>query len=288
MTARPPPWRIEAREHHLGDGRAVMVRPLEPADAGAMAEFFAGLTEREIYYFFRLDEPEARRLATDAPRAPAYRLLAVERSRALGYAFLQWHGDRPPNFGICLSDGAQSVGLGRALIGHLLDSAAASGVDRARLSVHPDNWRALRLYQRSGFRLVGDFVNEHQGRVQYRMETDLSAPGPAIDESLTVIPRGGLGVASSAARVQAALEARRGRLPLVLDRPARSDGEVVLVADLGPERTAWGHESGPARGAAGATEGWITRLDGRTTLVAGSGPDALARAAERYARSPGG
>lgn len=289
MTDRPPRWRVEARHHRLADGRTALLRPMARDDADAVARFFADLTAREIYYFFALDEAGAHRLATEVETAPAYRLLAVEAGRVLGYAFLQWNDDgRPPGFGICLSDGAQSAGLGRGLIEHLFDSAADSGVGRARLNVHPDNWRALRLYQRVGFRLVGDFVNRHQGVVQYWMEVDLTAPRPTIDESITVVPRRGPGVAQPAARVVAALEARRGRRPLVLDRPARPDSALVLVADLGAERTAWGHETGPPWDASEEGEGWIVRLDERTTLVAGGGPAALARAAERYARGPDG
>jgi ribosomal protein S18 acetylase RimI-like enzyme len=265
----------------LADGRALELRPLRPGDADAIARFFAALTEREIYYFYALDEERARQLALDADRDPAYRLAAVDADGAVwGYMYLQWNDDgRAPVYGACLRPGAQSAGLGRAMIACLLGSAAASGVPAARLSVHPDNWRALRLYQRSGFRLTGDFLNEQQGVRQYRMEVDLSQPPPLITDEVTVVPRGGLGLALPAARVQAALEAKLGRRPLVLDRPARPGGALVLVADLGPEATPWGSTTGPAPE---PSDGWSARLDACTELIAGNGPDALALAVDRY------
>lgn len=161
----PPQWLVEqVRLVTLSAGEASKLRPLTAADADLMAAFFAGLTPREIYYFFALDEAAARRLATDAAQDPAYRLIATGvrdgQEAILGYMFLDWSWQEgaPPTYGACLREGVQSRGLGRAMIDHLLGSAARSGVERAQLTVHADNWRALRLYQRAGFRMTGEQI----------------------------------------------------------------------------------------------------------------------------------
>ncbi|HEV8636442.1 MAG TPA: GNAT family protein [Chloroflexota bacterium] len=273
-----------ARWLTLQDGRVVLLRRLTPADAEALAEFFASLTEREIYFFYARDADEARAIALHSERDRAYRLIAVARvgdePRILGYFYLEWRDDETPSFGACLRPGVQSAGLGRAMIDHLLTSAASSGVERARLSVHPDNPRALRLYQRAGFRVTGEFVNQHQGTPQYRMEADLQNPRPEIDPTLTIVPYGAPGAATIAADVQAGVLARTGRLPLILDRPATPSSRLLLVVNLARPPTPWGDDEDRT----GGDTGWVAALDRRHTLVAGVGLDPLREAARRYLR----
>jgi len=262
------------------------LRPVVSSDADRMADFFAALTEQEIYYFFSLDEDEARRLALDAARDPTYRLIAVDNTRAgelvLGYAFLQWHEESVPVFGIGLRGEAQSLGLGRALLRHLLSSAAVSGVGRVRLTVHPDNGRALRLYQRAGFRLVAERINTHQGVKQYRMEADLQATPPAILEGLTIVPLGGMGVGMAAARVQQAILEQIGALPLILDRPAQPNGLTIFVADLTVTAAVPGQAGEDSRRHGESGDAWIVSLDDSSVLVAGVGTAAVERATHRY------
>lgn len=281
-----PPWHIEPRRDViLRDGSTATLRPLVSADAARMAALFAALSERDIYYFFRLPEAEARRLALDVERDAAYRLIAVDGHRAdtpvLGYTFLQWQEGSAPVFGLALRSEAQSRGLGRALLEHLLSTAAASGVGLVRLTVHPDNGRALRLYQRAGFRLVGEFINRHQGVKQYRMEADLQETPPAILEGLTIVPVGALGVGLAAARVQQAILDQAGALPLVLDRSAPPDQCTIFVADLSATAAAPGLAGAPG-GPDPIGNGWIVSLDRRHLLIAGSDAPAVERAVRRY------
>jgi ribosomal protein S18 acetylase RimI-like enzyme len=283
---RPPAWRIEtSRTVALRDGRTVILRPVRTSDADLMAAFFASMTERETYYFFPLDEPEARRLAIDCEHDPAYRLLAVDAAgsspRMVGYMFLLWRGPEPPTYGVCLLPDAQSSGLARTMLDHLLGSAARSGVERCRLTVHTDNWRALRLYQRCGFVLVDDFVNTHQGVKQYRMEADLRSERPRLTDDLAVVPRGGIGLAPPVTAVQRAVEAATRLRPLVLDRPARPGGRAVFVADLGPGVV--GAPSSYPGLEWGRQIAWLMSLDDAHLLVAGTDPTSLGAAAQRYA-----
>jgi hypothetical protein len=186
-------------------------------------------------------------------------------------------------FGACLHPGAQSAGLGRAMIDHLLTSAAASGVRLVDLTVHPDNWRALRLYQRAGFRLVDDFINQHQGVMHYRMRmrVDVRLPRPTIAEDLTIFPRGGLGVAKAAALVQASIEGMAKHRPLILDRPACADARVIYVVDLsGPAQASI---PGSSIGPPASGLGWIESLDDHHLLIGGVGPVSVHRACRHYA-----
>ena len=280
----PPPWRITGeRPVVLRDGRAVRLRPLRASDAERMADFFDALTEREIYYFFRLDAKGAAELALQAAHARAYRLIALDEQdgRVLGYTFVQWRADGLPSFGLCIHRATQSLGLGRLMSDLLFATAAASGVGRVTLTVHPDNGPALRLYQRAGFRLVGEFINRHQGVKQYRMEADLQQERPAVLEGVAIIPLGGVGVGLAAAEVQRAIAEQRGRLPLLLDRPPPA-ALAIFVADLSvaPILPTIAAEAASGGGPTGPQ--WITRLDRRHLLIGGVGSAALAAACHRY------
>ena len=56
---------------------------------------------------------------------------------------------------IALSDAARGAGNGRLLLEHLLEVAVRSGVEGMYLEVRPSNQRALELYDRAGFRIIG-------------------------------------------------------------------------------------------------------------------------------------
>ena len=47
------------------------------------------------------------------------------------------------------------MGFGRRLLEHLMERAAAGGVNEAFLEVRPSNLAAIRLYQRLGFEQIG-------------------------------------------------------------------------------------------------------------------------------------
>jgi ribosomal protein S18 acetylase RimI-like enzyme len=287
VAAQPPPWQIASELRvSLRGGRVLTLRPVCATDATCMAAFFAALTEREIYYFFDLDERAARNLALQAAQAPAYRLIAVDdqQERILGYAFLQWRPEGTPSFGVCIQRDAQSLGLGWLLLDHLFTSAAASGVGRVALTVHPDNGRALRLYQRAGFRVVGEFINRHQGVKQYRMEADLQRARPSVLDGIGIVPLGGLGVVGAAADVQRAIEEQTGRLPLLLDRPAAA-AATIFVADLAVPPAYPSPVTEPAHDRPATAGGWITRLDRRCLLIGGVGISALTVACHRYTQT---
>lgn len=55
---------------------------------------------------------------------------------------------------IAVSAAAQGRGLGRVLLGHLVDEARARGCRRLQLEVRADNDAAVRLYESAGFTIV--------------------------------------------------------------------------------------------------------------------------------------
>lgn len=283
-------WKIEpVREANLPHGKTATLRPLVAADADALVEFFSSLTRDETHYFFELGKDAARNLALEADQATAFRLVTVDEHRGsrkiLGYMFMEWRGKGPPECGACFRPGTQSGGLGRIMAEHLLRSAIASGVRRVYATVHPDNARSLRLIQRIGFTLVSEFINEHQGIKQYRMEMDLPPQHlPLIVDDLIVVPQGGIGVGTAAACVQSAVEAFTSTRPLILNHPPKREGSVIFVSDLATSPSAILRPSSPPIYPQNDEVGWIVGLDEKHLLIGGIGVEAVDRAARRYAQ----
>jgi putative acetyltransferase len=90
----------------------------------------------------------------------SYVLVAEVASKAVGLIGLHW-GTRPrtrhvAHLGMTVSEQYQGRGIGKALMGAALDAADRwLNLVRVELEVYPDNERAVRLYQQSGFELEG-------------------------------------------------------------------------------------------------------------------------------------
>jgi ribosomal protein S18 acetylase RimI-like enzyme len=70
------------------------------------------------------------------------------------------------------------LGAGRELLGELQTRLQALGYDRAELSVYTDNVRAIRLYERLGWRAYGDPVpHRRTGRPEQRYRLSLGTRG---------------------------------------------------------------------------------------------------------------
>lgn len=176
-------WRAfpeaSARVDHDRLGKPIVLRPLRSDDGPMVAEFYASLRERDMYYFYPhpLDAEHAHRLAAQADDDGHIALLATEHvddaERMMGYAYIK-RGDADRwYFGICLRPDRQSVGLGTLLLGRLMQVARKAGVRRVCLTAHKNNQRALRLYTAHGFVITGERLNEQQGVWQHTMEAVL-------------------------------------------------------------------------------------------------------------------
>jgi [ribosomal protein S18]-alanine N-acetyltransferase len=68
---------------------------------------------------------------------------------------------------LCIIPAVQRIGLGQALLEHLLDVAKAHQANELFLEVRPSNHAASRLYERAGFSSVGfrkAYYPDHTGR----------------------------------------------------------------------------------------------------------------------------
>ncbi|MFD6041079.1 GNAT family N-acetyltransferase [Streptomyces koyangensis] len=139
--------------HHDRTGRLVTLAPVTDANWRAVADlaphddqrrFVAALGAR--YLLLSLREEVWTSLAVDAG------------DRTVGHLMWAYDADEDAHWigGMLVDAAEQGRGVGRAALNVLLDRFAADpGCREIRLSVHPDNTAATRLYTALGFRPTG-------------------------------------------------------------------------------------------------------------------------------------
>jgi len=99
--------------------------------------------------------------------------------KLIGYAWLWSMETQHPGLGICVAEGRRGQGLGRALMERVLDEAVMRGKSEVRLSVMPDNRRALPLYRSLGFEVVSTVEGKHGSYLCMTHRCDLSSSARA-------------------------------------------------------------------------------------------------------------
>ena len=151
------------------------VRRAEPGDAAALA-LVAGATFLETFHAVTPVADLVAHVASKSSPAVFGAWMADEHAAVfyaaadgtgapVGYAVLT-----APDFPIALGpddtelrriytlQATHGSGLGGALMQAVTDEARARGHGRVLLGVHPENDRARRFYERSGFRVIGERV----------------------------------------------------------------------------------------------------------------------------------
>lgn len=142
------------------------------ADAAAIAAVYnEGIEDRLATLETEQRTPEERRawLASHGERHPV--LVAERDGRVVAWGSLNQFNPRPAyehvaDFSIYVARAARGQGLGRVLLGCLIERARALGFHKMVLAAFPDNTAGLRLYESMGFTTVG--VYREQGRLDGR------------------------------------------------------------------------------------------------------------------------
>ena len=142
------------REYHLGDGRAVVLRPASPGDVPAIARLYQGLSSESFYRRFFSEHPAPALLAQLASvgggtvclvaAAPADPGCLAAEARYVPIA------PGTAELALTVDDGYQGAGMGRLLLDALIERASQDGLDRLRAVVQLGNTPMLRLLQRYG------------------------------------------------------------------------------------------------------------------------------------------
>lgn len=122
-----------------------LVRPLTEADLDRVME-----VELEAYPF-----PWTRGIFADCLRV-GYECWGLQADACLvGYCVLTHAANEAHLLNLCVAPSWQRRGLGGILMEHAVRLSLAHGCESMFLEVRPSNHDAMRLYQRSGFTVIG-------------------------------------------------------------------------------------------------------------------------------------
>lgn len=131
-----------------------MIRQLIASDTSMLARFFSLNNQPEIvktFHPFPLNAESALKICAE-PGKDRY-FASFDGDVIEGFGMLRgWNeGYSIPSFGIFTDHRLQGRGVGRALTAYALKLSRELGCAKVRLSVHPDNARAVELYKKVGF-----------------------------------------------------------------------------------------------------------------------------------------
>jgi L-amino acid N-acyltransferase YncA len=133
------------------------IRPMEPSDWPAVKAIYEqGIATRQATF-----EPVAPAWgAWDAGHLDGHRLVAERDREVVGWAALSPVSRRACYAGVVedsvyVSETARGQGIGRMLLGALVEGADQAGLWTIQTSIFPENVASVELHRRCGFRVVG-------------------------------------------------------------------------------------------------------------------------------------
>src|SRR5256885_15069059 len=123
----------------------VLIRPMAESDVSDVIA-----VERSSYQF-----PWSEGIFRDCLRVGyACRVVTLSR-QLLGYGVMSVGAGEAHILNLCVGEAFRCRGVGKRLLGSLIERAAAAGMGAAFLEVRPSNTAAIRLYLSMGFEQVG-------------------------------------------------------------------------------------------------------------------------------------
>ena len=152
----------------LADGTTVQIRPVTPADLGALSAMYAALSADSAHLRFfssgsRPGEDAARRLCAAASEPDRIALLAVagrpDGEEVVGEGEAWRLGDSDTaEAAFTVAEGMRGKGVGTLLLEHLADAARAKGLRRFAAETLNDNLAMKRVIAAAGLRHRTEFV----------------------------------------------------------------------------------------------------------------------------------
>lgn len=183
MIGYPDEW---TRLVILKNGLEVFLRPELHSDTEMLWEMFSTLSKESLsnlVHPFTRERIEGWTSSIDySKNLPILALTQNhEKKRIIGSASLSFHSQEAirhkAELGITVHDSCQNQGLGTIMVQHLLKIAQMKGLRKVYLRVDTQNFRAIHVYEKCGFKIEAklekeDYVNG-RFRDDYRMATFL-------------------------------------------------------------------------------------------------------------------
>jgi acetyltransferase len=142
----------------LRDGSTVQIRPVRAEDTAAIRCLFQGLSETSTWLRFFTVCPSLDRVvdwATNLENDRRLGLVAIapDSGQLIAHAGVERDPHQPDRaeFAVAVADPYQGRGLGRILLGRLMEAARQTGIGRLTGEVLANNHRMLNLLRHSGW-----------------------------------------------------------------------------------------------------------------------------------------
>jgi acetyltransferase len=161
MVISPYPKKYETL-WTLKNGREVLLRPIKPEDEPLWLEMFQSFSDESIRYrFFQIlkDTPHEVRVRYcnidyDREIAIVAELTEKDRKKILGVGRLSIEPDgKSGELAFIIGDQWQGLGLGTKIVDYVIEIAKEMRIETVYAIMLPDNYRALNLTKKMGFKL---------------------------------------------------------------------------------------------------------------------------------------
>ena len=161
------------------NGMKLEFRPKLFSDAEMLWEMFSTLSESSVSNLippFTRERIEGWTTNIDYDEVLTIVALVKENyhQRIVGSASLKFdpneHSKHRAELGITVHDDYQNLGIGTALVKHLLDIAKMKKIRKIWLQVNTNNNSAIHVYRKAGFQIEGKLVKERFINEEYRDE----------------------------------------------------------------------------------------------------------------------
>jgi [ribosomal protein S18]-alanine N-acetyltransferase len=122
-----------------------VIRPMRGLDVVEVAAI-----ERSSYQF-----PWSEGIFRDCLRVGYVCRVATASRQVMAYGVMSFGAGEAHILNLCVAETYRCRGVGKGLLGALIERAGAAGMGEAFLEVRPSNTAAIRLYQSLGFEQVG-------------------------------------------------------------------------------------------------------------------------------------
>jgi len=142
----------------LKDGRAALIRPVEPGDADALIEHVNEIGAEQVYIMteqLRMTADEEREMIRKIDLRQTLFLVAFVDRRLVGSADIergrQLKNAHTASLGVAIRKPVRGLGLGKAILEDLIRWGKDQGIRKVTLGVFATNASAITLYRQLGF-----------------------------------------------------------------------------------------------------------------------------------------
>jgi acyl-CoA synthetase (NDP forming)/RimJ/RimL family protein N-acetyltransferase len=145
----------------LRDGATAHLRPITPADAELLVEFYGRVSEQSKYYRFfapypQLSDRDVQRF-TQVDYQDRQALIVTVGDAMIGVGRYERTGRRSAEVAFLIEDAHQGRGLGQLLLEHLAQAAREHGITRFVAEVLPDNRKMITVFTEAGYKVAREF-----------------------------------------------------------------------------------------------------------------------------------